>query len=175
MDQGDAQAFNLSGYIRNLPENRPEILETLTSKDSDFYNLNDGIRLCLIFNGENFKNSQFLPRDGTGKDVEKIRETFEKLDFVVELVQDPIVDEIKDKIGEIQKRNELCCLALFILTHGEADGLLHAHDSSYRLNKTIIAELLPDHCPSLAGRPKLIFIQACQGKRNKFQTKIRKS
>ena len=71
---------------------------------------------------------------------------------------------IQDHLWEIQNSTDLACLALFILTHGEENGILHAYDSVYSLNKHIIPELLPDKCKSLAGKPKMIFIQACQGK-----------
>ena len=33
----------------------------------------------------------------------------------------------------------------------------------FRLDRHIIQTLLPQNCPSLAGKPKLIFVQACQG------------
>lgn len=53
------------------------------------------------------------------------------------------------------------CLVIIVLSHGE-QHLLYAHDNSYK------ADLLWNHftgdkCPTLAGKPKLFFIQACQG------------
>ena len=45
----------------------------------------------------------------------------------------------------------------------EENGLLYGYDSNYRLDRHIIRELLPQNCPVLAGKPKLIFVQACQG------------
>ena len=45
----------------------------------------------------------------------------------------------------------------------EENGLLYGYDSNYRLDRHIIQPLLPQNCPSLAGKPKLIFVQACQG------------
>ena len=79
---------------------------------------------------------------------------------------------IQDYLYDIGKLPDLACLALFILTHGEEKGILHAYDSVYSLNQHIIPELLPDKCPSLAGKPKMIFIQACQGKYKVTQNKI---
>ena len=66
---------------------------------------------------------------------------------------------------EIQKQKDLSCLAIFILTHGEEKGELYAYDSNFYLNKDIIEELLPMNCPGLAGKPKLVFVQACQGQK----------
>ncbi len=70
-----------------------------------------------------------------------------------------LVYEIKNVIFEIQRYENLSCLALFILTHGEENGLLFGRDTNYRLNKDIVNELLPQQCASLAGKPKLIFVQ----------------
>ena len=47
--------------------------------------------------------------------------------------------------------------------YSEENGLLYGYDSNYRLDRHIIQALLPQNCPALAGKPKLIFIQACQG------------
>jgi hypothetical protein len=63
----------------------------------------------------------------------------------------------------VQNRADLSCLALFILTHGEEDGKLYCRDEHYYLNRDVVKELLPDKAKHLAGRPKMIFIQACQG------------
>ena len=52
---------------------------------------------------------------------------------------------------------------MFILTHGEENGTLHAFDRKLNLNEDIIEKLLPTNCKQLAGKPKLVFVQACQG------------
>ena len=65
-----------------------------------------------------------------------------------------------DKIG---KQKNLSCLALFILSHGEKKGTIYTYDHELNLNKDIIDRLLPTNCEPLAGKPKLIFVQACQG------------
>lgn len=53
------------------------------------------------------------------------------------------------------------CLFIAVLSHGEL-GLLYAHDTSYKPD-SIWAYFTSDKCPTLAGKPKLFFIQACQG------------
>ena len=175
-DQGDAKPFNYKPsdqkdaipFHENKEKNPslpPGPIETLTDKDASIYNLDQGQgdRLAVIFNHFEYRDDRLPTRCGTDQDVNAITECFKSMDFQVEMLQDPTVDEIIMKLFEVQKRQDLSIFALFILTHGEADGLLHAYDSSYRLHKTILPELLPDLCPGLAGRPKLIFIQACQG------------
>ena len=54
-------------------------------------------------------------------------------------------------------------LKLHTISFREENGLLYGYDSNYRLDRHIIRELLPQNCPVLAGKPKLIFVQACQG------------
>ena len=53
------------------------------------------------------------------------------------------------------------CILVAILSHGEM-GFLCSKDSSYKLD-TLTNYFTADRCPSLAGKPKLFFIQACQG------------
>ena len=60
--------------------------------------------------------------------------------------------------------NSISALAVFILSHGEDNGTVFAQDSMYRVDHDILYPLAADKCPLLAGKPKLIFVQACQGK-----------
>lgn len=55
------------------------------------------------------------------------------------------------------------CLIVAVLSHGEL-GLLYAHDTPYKPD-SIWSHFTADKCPTLAGKPKLFFIQACQGDR----------
>lgn len=55
------------------------------------------------------------------------------------------------------------CLLISILSHGEL-GYIYAKDTHYKL-ESIWSYFTANNCPSLAGKPKLFFIQACQGDR----------
>ena len=160
-DEGDAIGFNIPGYQRHLADQLP--LDTITEQDCPYYVLEPGRKLAIIFNHENFQHERMAKRTGTEQDVVAIKETFQGLGFHVENHNDLTVDRIFQVLYSIQKRKDLSCLALFILSHGESDGLLYAYDQNYKLHRNVIQQLLPDVCPSLAGKPKMIFIQACQG------------
>ena len=54
-------------------------------------------------------------------------------------------------------------LAIFILSHGEDNGTVFAADYPFRVDHDILVNLAADKCPGLAGKPKLVFVQACQG------------
>jgi len=55
------------------------------------------------------------------------------------------------------------CILVAILSHGKM-GYIHARDSFYSL-ESIWRPFATDKCPTLAGKPKLFIIQACQGDR----------
>ncbi|KAK5920851.1 hypothetical protein CgunFtcFv8_024611 [Champsocephalus gunnari] len=52
----------------------------------------------------------------------------------------------------------VCC----ILSHGK-EGSVHGVDGQPVEIKRLMERVNGSHCPSLAGKPKLFFIQACQG------------
>lgn len=53
------------------------------------------------------------------------------------------------------------CLSISILSHGEKDFIC-AKDTEYKLD-SICEYFSASNCPTLAGKPKLFIIQACQG------------
>ena len=71
-------------------------------------------------------------------------------------------DEVLRELSFIQNHDDLSCLVIFVLTHGEKDGHLHAFDDTFCIND-IIQNIIPTKCSGLAGKPKLVFVQACQG------------
>lgn len=53
------------------------------------------------------------------------------------------------------------CLIITVLSHGDR-GTIHSFDESYRLEE--MAEIFSDErCPTLKGKPRIFFIQACRG------------
>ncbi|PAA83838.1 hypothetical protein BOX15_Mlig030679g1 [Macrostomum lignano] len=53
------------------------------------------------------------------------------------------------------------CVAVVLLSHGE-NGAIYGSDGKIKMEK-LFRLLRPDYCPTLAGKPKLFFIQACRG------------
>lgn len=54
------------------------------------------------------------------------------------------------------------CILVAILSHGNEGHNICAHDSEYNL-ASIFPYFTDKQCPTLKGKPKLFFIQACQG------------
>lgn len=56
------------------------------------------------------------------------------------------------------------CIAFFVLTHGNDKREISAKDVYYSLDK-LWQHFTADNCTTLAGKPKLFFINACRGKK----------
>jgi len=136
-----------------------------TSKDSKCYAL-EGTKKVVIFNQKIFAPRLKLnPRKGTEIDVKSIQNTFKSLDWDIDLYNDCTVSQIREVIlKQIQLSEEnIAALAIFILSHGEDNGTIFASDYPFRVDHDILFQLAADKSPNLAGKPKLVFVQACQG------------
>ncbi|XP_077999102.1 caspase-6-like [Glandiceps talaboti] len=120
--------------------------------------------LALIFNHEYFHWSVGMNRRaGTQIDADNLQERFGELGFDVSLNQDLGVIRIREKIIEAARAdhtNNDAFVCVF-LTHGD-DGIVYAHDGVIKL-QDLIDQFRADRCPTLAGKPKIFFIQACRG------------
>jgi len=136
-----------------------------TYKDDRHYAL-EGKKKAFIFNQKTFAPRLKLnPRKGTEIDVKSIQSTFKSLDWDVYLYNDCTVAQIREVIlKQIQLSEEnFAALAIFILSHGEDNGTIFASDYPFRVDHDILFQLAADKTPNLAGKPKLVFVQACQG------------
>lgn len=136
-----------------------------TGKDNKCYAL-EGTKKVVIFNQKIFApRLKLSPRKGTEIDVKSIQNTFKSLDWDIDLYNDCTVAQIREVIlKQIQLSEEnFAALAIFILSHGEDNGTIFASDYPFRVDHDILFQLAADKSPNLAGKPKLVFVQACQG------------
>lgn len=135
-----------------------------TSRDSAKYVM-QGTKKLVVLNHKNFHPRLKLnTRRGTEIDVKAIESSFKPLGWDVEVLNDCTTSQIRDAILRIQiSEVDICALAIFILSHGEDNGTVFAQDGLYRVDHDILYPLAADKCPILAGKPKMIFVQACQG------------
>lgn len=135
--------------------------------DSDTYNMNHRYRgLCLIFNNKEFEtHTQLNVRKGTDVDAASLYNIFRDLDFNVTIYHNAsktdVLAALKKAALEDHSNND--CFVCVILSHGD-EGVIYGRDGKFRTD-TIFEPFLGDVCTSLAGKPKLFFIQACQGDR----------
>ncbi|XP_007444350.1 caspase-8-like, partial [Python bivittatus] len=92
---------------------------------------------------------------------------FTWLGFKVEKYDDKTSIEIETLLQDWQSSEnwkDSDCLVCCILSHGES-GKIYGTDACLIPIRTIMSYFTADRCPLLARKPKLFFIQACQGEK----------
>ncbi|KAM9322893.1 caspase-8-like [Pholidichthys leucotaenia] len=130
---------------------------------NEFYILTHRPRgLCVVFNNENFLG---LPnRPGTQKDAEALDTMFNRLGFTVKIHDDLKAADIRKAIQDYGKKDFLDddILVVCVLSHGKEECVFGI-DGEEVLIKDLMNPFTSEKAPTLAGKPKLFFIQACQG------------
>ncbi|NXB31356.1 CASPA protein, partial [Eulacestoma nigropectus] len=124
---------------------------------------------CLIINNVNFNSSQ---RKGSCKDAEQLERVFTWLGLDVRTYTDLTSGDIRSLMQtwqHLQDHKDRNCFICCILSHGES-GAIYGTDEKLVLIRTLTSHFTAKQCPQLAAKPKLFFIQACQG--NKIQRPV---
>ncbi|CAB3367781.1 Hypothetical predicted protein [Cloeon dipterum] len=147
-----------------------QLVENLTETvdGSQQYNMRHEKRgKAIIFNNYEFHNLNLHTRKGTEKDVQRLKDVFKMHSFEVVVHDDALVGDIfyviEKAIANADHSNS-DCVAVVILTHSDKEGLLYARDTTYKL-RSLVEMITADKCLSLAGKPKLFFIQASRGEK----------
>ncbi|KAJ8972474.1 hypothetical protein NQ314_000167 [Rhamnusium bicolor] len=106
--------------------------------------------LAFIFNHEVFECGGLKSRSGTNEDCKNLKECLMGLGFDVQVFKDLNYTDIEYHIKQVA-----------VLSHGEM-GIVYAKDTPYKPDY-IWTVFTADKCPTLAGKPKIFFLQACQG------------
>ncbi|KFW61783.1 Caspase-10, partial [Pygoscelis adeliae] len=127
----------------------------------------DGPRrgFCLVINNVNFDRS-LQKRKGSCKDAGELKRVFTWLGLDVRTYTDLTSQEIKDLMRtwqHLQYHKDSDCFICCILSHGES-GAIYGKDEELVSIRMIMSHFTAKQCPQLAEKPKLFFIQACQGK-----------
>uniref|UniRef100_A0A8D0HCR9 Caspase-9 n=1 Tax=Sphenodon punctatus TaxID=8508 RepID=A0A8D0HCR9_SPHPU len=127
---------------------------------------------CLIINNVNFSQGSDLSlRAGSDVDCEKLERRFRLLCFEVLTQRDLKAQEIDQELQSLARRDHSaldCCLVV-ILSHGcqtshiQFPGSIYGTDGRRIAVEKIVNYFNGSQCPSLRGKPKLFFIQACGG------------
>ncbi|XP_034245435.1 caspase-1-like isoform X2 [Thrips palmi] len=130
-----------------------------------YYNMNHKKRgIAIILNHEHFRaNLNLRSRSGTNLDSKKLENTLQGLGFDPWSYYDRSLEEVHQIIAKASTldHSDHDALIVVVLTHGE-QGILYANDGVYKPD-SLWLPFTADKCKSLAGKPKLFFIQACQG------------
>ena len=133
------------------------------------YNMNHPKRgFALVIINSYFYNSDLNFRGGVN-DALQIRIALEKLEFQVDLHENVTLDKMKMLMNKYANRVDHSnndCFACVISSHGrenEIRGVDHSSENDKKYIK-IVDLLFPfENCMSLAGKPKLFFIDCCRG------------
>uniref|UniRef100_A0A8C9MGI2 Caspase-8 n=1 Tax=Serinus canaria TaxID=9135 RepID=A0A8C9MGI2_SERCA len=128
--------------------------------------------VCLILNNYDFaKARELVPehkyirdRHGTDVDAAALRNVFSKLHFRVEERKDLTAEEIRKTVNIFRSEDhkDKDCFVCCILSHGKK-GIIYGVDGQEVPIRELTTSFTAQNCNSLAGKPKVFFIQACQG------------
>ncbi|KAM4558518.1 caspase-8 isoform 1-T4 [Odontesthes bonariensis] len=129
--------------------------------------------VCVIVNNHDFSKStvRLSDRKGTTADERSLREVFGWLDFEVQILRDCDSKKILSVLQQLSREDHshVDCLVCCVLSHG-TEGKVYGVDG-YTVEITKLMDPFDGQkCPSLVEKPKLFFIQACQG--NKEQKAV---
>ncbi|KAM6924907.1 caspase-9 [Xenentodon cancila] len=128
--------------------------------------------LCLIINNMEFEpQSDLKDRRGSNIDSEKLERRFKALGFNVEVKPNLKQRQIKQELSALSRKDHSqydCCVVIILshgteVSHSRFPGAVYGVDGLYVPVQNITTFLNGQHCPSLQGKPKLFFIQACGG------------
>ncbi|XP_038062569.1 caspase-8-like [Patiria miniata] len=129
--------------------------------------------LCMIINNVDFEGSD-EPRLGSDKDTGKLEHLFNELHFQVEVRKNLTASDMLDwfKRVSLLSHSDYDCFACCIMTHG-ALGTVSGTDNKLLQIQQILGLFTGTSCESLINKPKLFFIQACQGSSHQEGVQVR--
>ncbi|CAH1267055.1 CASP10 [Branchiostoma lanceolatum] len=126
--------------------------------------------VCLIINNINFKGmDRRIEAEG---DTGRLATVFGSFDFEVTTFQDLDHSNMVDvlmKQGERDHSNHDCFVCC-IMSHGTTGKVFSSNDVGLDILE-LIKPLNATRCTSLCGKPKMFFIQACQGEKHQCAQK----
>ncbi|KAJ9598225.1 hypothetical protein L9F63_011046, partial [Diploptera punctata] len=150
------------------PTKRSRIDTPSTSTDTvnktDHYNMDHSFRgYGVIFYQQNYKRcitkSTHCPCSNI--EVERISNTLQNLDFEVTTYRDLSLCEIKREIkilAEETDHSSADCIVVVMLTHGNNNSSLCTRTHNLPV-QDLWTQFCASKCPSLAGKPKIFFIE----------------
>ncbi|XP_055627014.1 caspase-like isoform X2 [Toxorhynchites rutilus septentrionalis] len=158
-NQADEQDFLGMGSNSS----RSERIVSRPTLDEYYDTTYDRRGIALIFSHLNF--STMPSRNGTDKDRDDISSVLYDLDFDVRVFNDLSRKELLETLREVSREDHTKndCLVVVVMSHGE-QGVLYARDNKYSVD-SLWRHFLGNACPSLIGKPKMFFIQACRGEK----------
>ncbi|XP_030065526.1 caspase-8 [Microcaecilia unicolor] len=115
---------------------------------------------CVIINNEDFKG--LGKRKGTQKDVDALKRVFEWLHFETREHHNLTAEQLRTTLKSYNDHEHKDCFVCCILSHGKKQTVCGTDGEEVTI-KDLASSFTASECGSLAYKPKLFFIQACQG------------
>ncbi|XP_054643955.1 caspase-10 isoform X2 [Dunckerocampus dactyliophorus] len=172
--QGTSSEVLLTNETTSLKTNDPQAPLNTNDEGLTTYPMAAQQRgICLIINNYDFTNAtKYLKqRDGTNVDESCLEKVFQWLGFEVLIERDCSRDKMLFLMRDLSSidHSQMDCLVCCILSHGLEGGVYGIDGSTVTLEE-LTQPFNGSRCRSLAGKPKMFFIQACQG--TKEQTPV---
>ncbi|XP_053393185.1 caspase-3-like isoform X2 [Mercenaria mercenaria] len=121
---------------------------------------------AIIINNRTFDRQLGLgERTGTDQDAAALNMRFMEMGFDVDIYHNLVVRDMAIVLGKAagddSYNRSSDCFACAILSHGE-EGIVFGTDAKIEV-KVLLEPFKGNNCKGLLGKPKLFFIQACQG------------
>ncbi|XP_046816165.1 caspase-1-like [Vespa crabro] len=164
----ETQQSDMDGWPFRKPKDMndgtmsPKIVQIDVDRNAENYNMYHKRRgVALIFN--NVYYTKMSIRKGSEKDCKDLAQSLQNLDFEVRIYEDPTLETILTTLRNTsaEDHTDADCLIVTVMSHGDSNAL-HSADSVYSADMLWIP-FTADQCTTLAGKPKLFFIQACRG------------
>ncbi len=120
---------------------------------------------CVIFNNTVFTKSYLPTRYGSDRDVKALENLFHVLlGFQVMVYNNTSEVEMMLQLCDLAQKDHCCFSAffVFILSHGDKGVILTSDCKAVQIN-SLAEQFTIKNCKSLAKKPKVFVIQACQG------------
>lgn len=135
--------------------------ESKVVQEDCYSNENESRGVCLILEHDSFApNLQLSGRAGSEADLKAAVKCFTKLGFEVHIHRNLRYSDIMNLLEEvavIMDHSGSDCFVMILLSHGNL-GTVYAYDAPFPTQK-LWEPFTADRSPSLAGKPKLFFLQ----------------
>ncbi|XP_070570562.1 caspase-8-like [Ptychodera flava] len=153
-------------------QNQGTITETVCQDEMPHYKMDTNpLGICVIINNENFSYDPTIPnckdlkrREGSSIDRDKLRDLFTKFRFIVKVEENLTAADMLRYLEDVGKEDHrpYSCLVCCILSHGVQDNVFGSDGVKVEISD-LTGCFKGIRCPGLVGKPKLFFLQACQG------------
>ncbi|XP_070830541.1 caspase-8 isoform X2 [Chaetodon trifascialis] len=120
--------------------------------------------LCVVINNEEFTGTELKNRAGTQQDEDALRSVFTQLGFVVTVKKNLTAEAMRHELKTLGLRDfsNDDALVVCVLSHGEKGCVFGTDEQGVSLRE-LTQPFTSERARTLARKPKLFFIQACQG------------